>query len=319
MVGLGLKKLAKELGFKVDKGIAYGDYKGYTLSLSEGAGYKLLNIAAKSPSEEKILQFYDDMNREKLDEEYRAMDIAVGEQEIVVAFWDDPGTMKMYRAFIEWFLPRLSLYGFKGNDYCPRCGFELDSNSMWELDTVALQMSFSTASMWVRVKKAVIAKWVHRECIQFDKYGMQNERMIENSLRGYVGEKEQIKQETEKRYQDDEEKNYGKGILGAILGAIAGALFWGYVLPYEMPVAAMALPLGARSGYNFLHGERGMVRFISISVVSIAGLIAGTFLANMYYGVGGSDYFMICLREIGCGMLFVLISLLAVFVESRVK
>ena len=29
MVGSGLKKMAKEAGLKIDKGVAYGEYMGY--------------------------------------------------------------------------------------------------------------------------------------------------------------------------------------------------------------------------------------------------------------------------------------------------
>ena len=40
MVGNGLKKLAKENGMNVDKGVAYGSLRGFTATMSEGSGYK---------------------------------------------------------------------------------------------------------------------------------------------------------------------------------------------------------------------------------------------------------------------------------------
>lgn len=42
MIASGLKKLAKEYGMSVDKGIAYGSLGGFAATLSEGAGYKLI-------------------------------------------------------------------------------------------------------------------------------------------------------------------------------------------------------------------------------------------------------------------------------------
>ena len=35
MLGSGLKKMAKEAGLKIDKGVAYGEYMGYSVTMWE--------------------------------------------------------------------------------------------------------------------------------------------------------------------------------------------------------------------------------------------------------------------------------------------
>ena len=45
MIGSALKKLAAENGLTISGGIAYGNYQGYAITLSEGAGYKLLTVS----------------------------------------------------------------------------------------------------------------------------------------------------------------------------------------------------------------------------------------------------------------------------------
>lgn len=45
MIGSALKKLAAENGLTISGGIAYGKLSGYAITLSEGAGYKLLTVS----------------------------------------------------------------------------------------------------------------------------------------------------------------------------------------------------------------------------------------------------------------------------------
>ena len=51
MIGSGLKKLARENGMSIASGVAYGDFRGYAATFSEGSGYKLLAVTTKFPDE----------------------------------------------------------------------------------------------------------------------------------------------------------------------------------------------------------------------------------------------------------------------------
>ena len=59
MIGSGLKKLAKENGMTIAKGIAYGSLRGYAASLSEGAGWKQIVFATAINDSGKKTQFMD--------------------------------------------------------------------------------------------------------------------------------------------------------------------------------------------------------------------------------------------------------------------
>ena len=47
MIGSGLKKLANENGMKVAHGVAYGNFRGFALTMCEGSGWKRLDFTTR--------------------------------------------------------------------------------------------------------------------------------------------------------------------------------------------------------------------------------------------------------------------------------
>ena len=71
MIGSALKKMAKENGMQIARGVAYGAYKGYALTMCEGSGWKRLDfstrfydVAAQNALENKLNQV--DLNLEQM-------------------------------------------------------------------------------------------------------------------------------------------------------------------------------------------------------------------------------------------------------------
>ena len=93
MVGTGLKKLAKEHGMSVDKGVAYGSLRGYGATLSEGAGYKLIQIATLFKEPQGQFSLETELNSKNLMKEYRVQQVVFLEKGIQVIFHDNPGTI----------------------------------------------------------------------------------------------------------------------------------------------------------------------------------------------------------------------------------
>ena len=58
MIGSVYKKFAKENGLKVAKGVAYGSLRGYASTLSEGIGYKQIQIVTIFPDMEKLNELH---------------------------------------------------------------------------------------------------------------------------------------------------------------------------------------------------------------------------------------------------------------------
>lgn len=130
MIFIGLSKLAKELNFKKSNGIAYGNLNGYLLTLSEGAGIKILTISISEETLEKLESLNKDLLEEDLKKNFRIINFSVTNLCIIVVFQDNPGTMKKYRLFIDWIIPKLKSYDIKGITHCSHCFQPIDNENI---------------------------------------------------------------------------------------------------------------------------------------------------------------------------------------------
>ena len=133
MIGPGLKKLARENGMSVASGVAYGDFRGYAATFSEGSGYKLIAVTTKFPDEQAENSFMDELHRRDLKKEFRVQELIVSDNSIVVNFHDSIGTMKYISSFCDFFFPLLAQYGASGVNVCPECGGEFFGDGRWKL------------------------------------------------------------------------------------------------------------------------------------------------------------------------------------------
>lgn len=135
MIGFSLKKFAREQRMTVDSGVAYGVFDGYTLTVSEGAGYKQLVFATRVTDRKEELVSY--LSEQDLMQEYRVTSVDVQDVCIQIVFHDNPGTMKKIRAFLAWFTPVLREFGASGSDVCTWCGMALERGQWLLVDGCA--------------------------------------------------------------------------------------------------------------------------------------------------------------------------------------
>ena len=121
MIGSALKKLAAENGLTISGGIAYGNYQGYAITLSEGAGYKLLTVSTHL-TDTACNWLNSQLSGHNLMKEFRVEDVQLSETGAVIVFNDNPGTMKRFHEFLQWFFPLLPQAGATGYDCCCSCG-----------------------------------------------------------------------------------------------------------------------------------------------------------------------------------------------------
>ena len=121
MIGTGLQKLAKQHGMTVGSGVAYGSLKGFATTLSEGAGYKRIDITTYFPEIEQRDQLREAVNAVDLTRTYRIQNMELGHRHITIIFNDNPGTMKKLEAFIAWFYPLLEQNGASKANLCIQC------------------------------------------------------------------------------------------------------------------------------------------------------------------------------------------------------
>lgn len=130
MIGSGLKKLAKEHNMQIASGVAYGSLMGYATTLSEGSGWKRIDIATSIANPEQLRAELSAVNLQK---EYRVQALSIEEKFIAVIFTDNPGTMNKIQAFIQWFYPLLQQHGATGANICAECGQPITGNSWYLL------------------------------------------------------------------------------------------------------------------------------------------------------------------------------------------
>ena len=241
MVGTGLSKLAKENGMYIDSGVAYGSLMGFATTLSEGSGWKRIDITTRfaDPSQTTALQTA--VNAVDIRKEYRVRELVITPKVISIIFHDNPGTMKKLEAFIAWFYPMLQQYGASGANACIECG------------------SDATAGSWYLIEG--IAYYFHESCAQ------QVCAAIEESDK-------QRKEADTGSYVQGLLGALGGAALGAVVWALV--LMGGYVAS----IVGLLIGWLSEKGYNLLHGKQGKGKVAILILAIIVGVLLGTLAAD---------------------------------------
>lgn len=290
MIGSALKKLAKENGMKVAHGVAYGNYRGFAATFSEGAGYKQISFSTQIPDAAKKTVLMDQLGSMGLDKQYRVQNLGTDQKSFRIIFHDTMGTMTKLRAFLDMFIPLLQENGATAWNICPECG-----------GTV-------TSGRWVLINGT--AHYLHDTCAQKVTQGIRED---EQAL---------------KDQQDGSYLTGGLGaLLGATLGAVVWAvvLLGGYVAS----LVGLLIGWLSEKGYTLLKGRQGKGKLAILILAVIFGVCAGTIGADVFtlasyindgdmYGLTYADipayliflftedpeYRSITLSNIGMGLLF---------------
>lgn len=255
MIGPALKKLAAENSLTVAKGVAYGTFRGYRTTFSEGSGYKQILISTCFPDEAKQDEMLGYVNRFNLTKEYRVQNISFASNGINIVFLDTFGTMKKINAFIDWFWPLLAQYGATGPDICPECGMPVASGR------------------WI-LRNGICASFLHESCAQ----------KLERELEAHIEEQKQ-----------PGNGSYWLGLLGALLGAVLGAVVWGVVLYLGYVASLIGLLIGwlSSKGYDLCKGRQGKGKVAILVVAIVFGVLLGTLLPDIVYlaqGISAGDF-----------------------------
>lgn len=238
MIGSGLKKLAKENGMKVSKGVAYGSLRGYAATLSEGAGYKQIVLTTKFPDAVKLNELQAQLNARNISRELRVQNLSLAPNGVSIVFHDNPGTMAKINEFIDWFFPLLDASSATKVDICTECGMPI------------------TGGCWKLIEGT--AFHLHETCAQKVQHAASAE--------------EQARQEADEgSYLNGLLGALGGSVLGAIVWAIV--LNLGYVAS----LVGLLIGWLAEKGYNLLHGKQGKAKIAILIVAIIFGVVLGTF------------------------------------------
>ena len=242
MVGSALKKFANENGMRVASGVAYGEYRGYAMTMCEGSGWKRLDFSTR---------FYDISARKSLEVKlaevdlkrtYRVQSLDVGDRNISFVFADTVGTMKKIQAFLDWFLPVLADSGAAQADTCVECGQKLTYSSTWLL-------------------VGECAHHMHEACREKAKRELEEEEQIR---------------------KDEREGSHLTGFLGAFAGGLIGAVAWAVVLMLGYMASLVGLLIGflAEKGYNLAKGKQDKGKVAVLIIVIVLSVVIGNFTAD---------------------------------------
>lgn len=260
MLGYALRKIAKEYGLTIDDGIAYGDYKGFAVTLSEGMGSKTFCFTGRFPSEAAELavkRFIEDMDWEK----NRIEEVAVNHMGVHIVFFDNPGTMACINRVLEQLIPVLGEAGFVSADHCACCGQPIGADGVWHTETGN-------------------AFHIHEHC-----HEALMKEFADFDAEAHEEEQSALEEEAAK----EESKNgYGSGLKGALIGGVLCAL----ITAASFAFLENAFIGGIFGGFvvMWFYGKfcdrnsfTGALMVLGVSVVFLAiGLVVGDLI---YYGM----------------------------------
>lgn len=241
MVGAALQKLARQNEMRIANGVAYGNFRGFATTFSEGAGYKRIDISLTFPQLGQRESIFDAVNGVNFQKEYRVQQLNVGAKFITIVFHDNPGTMKKINAFIEWFFPILEQSGATGVNICAECGAPILEGNWYLINGTAHHLHDSCAS---KVQEEIKTAEQQRKDEDTGSY-----------LQGIVG-----------------------AFLGAALGAVVWALV--LTLGYVASLVGLLIGWLADKGYKLFQGKKGKGKLVILILAIIFGVVLGTLAAD---------------------------------------
>lgn len=237
MIGSALKKFAAKHNMTVSKGVAYGNMHNYAATLSEGVGYKAVQITTTFPEQGKVDELLNKLNAVNLQKEYRITDLQIHQDGVIILFHDNPGTQKKLEAFLDLFFPLLAETGATPYNICTECHCEI------------------TSGCWKLINNG--AYYLHDSCAE----KIKREIMTESDIK---------KQEDTGSYVT----GFFGAILGAAVGSILWAILlcFGYIAS----IAGLAIGWCSEKGYRILHGRNGKGKLVILIIAILFGVLCGT-------------------------------------------
>ncbi len=242
MVQKFIKNIANENAMKISKNVAYGNVGGYMATLK--GGYETSTISFSGAfTDESANKISAVLSDKEFIKEHHVMKFRVLRESVTAEFQNTFNTEKKMKGFIKAFPEVLKENGVIGDGFCTACGNTIEAGQ--ESNVVLING---------------VAHRVHAGC--------------RNSLNERA-DVEQAKHETE-------EKNLGKGILGAFLGSILGGVVWAivYYIGYFAAIVGALIGFLATKGYEKLGGKVCKAKVAIILIATVFGAVFGQVLGD---------------------------------------
>ncbi len=243
MVGGGLKKYAKEKGFNVKSGVAYGLIGGYMVTLYEGAGTKTLAVSG-GISQNSAAMLENTFQNPTFRKQNRIINHKISPESIIIVFHDTMGTIKIMKAFIDALPTLLVQSGVTGDGFCTACGNGIEAGQPYNVILVN-----------------GVAHRVHSACAA----------------------SVELRAEVDRDNFNRENKNVGRGIIGALLGSILGGIVWAvaYLAGWFIAVLGALIAFLSKKGYELLGGKVCKAKTVIVLVATLFGVVFGQVVGDM--------------------------------------
>lgn len=241
MVGIPLKKLAETLGFENKNGRVFGDYKGYSVTLMDGMGYKRIFIgiclSKDDPRWNQILGFIETNRKEN-----RIKGYAIHPSHIDIKLENVTGTNKHLEEFLDKAVKMLEEAGIPGNTVCWYC-----RNQFMEERPNKVQLD-----------EAIIP--MHSACVErfrddVDYASREFNKEQKNYIQGFFG-----------------------ALIGGLVGTIPWIIV--YLLGYFVGYLGLIIGFAAKKGYEILGGRPGKAKPWIVVIIVIFSVLVGQFIAE---------------------------------------
>lgn len=230
MVGSAIKKFAKENNLTVKNGVAFGSYKGYLISMSDGYSLKTLSICVNLTDNSAKAEIEKMLSDKSVLKQYSINQAVVSASSVDISFNDTIGTMKRVVGFLDMLTQKLASSFISNEPVCANCGSILNTA---EAVPVLVDGKFCC---------------MHSACIA--KFNEINEQITEEEkqngsvLTGAVG-----------------------ALLGGIIGAIPWAI--AYYFGWFVGWLGFLIGLAAKKGYELFKGKNSQAKGIVIIIVTV--------------------------------------------------
>jgi hypothetical protein len=221
MFGTEIRRYGERLGMATESGLVYGPYRGYMLTMQEGAKWRSVTFAVRFSTPEGRNAVATFLANQSVRKQYHIQKTCLESDQVLVIFSNAFDGMEKLQAFVNMFVGVLVENKAEGLSVCSHCGKPLSPEQ-----AVTVRLGDTVMSM-------------HQGCVI-----VRNRRV-------------DIQQE-QLRHQGSVLVGLAGALLGGLIGAIPWALaiaMGRYVIWFSLLIG-----LGAGLGYDWFHGRKTSVR-----------------------------------------------------------
>lgn len=254
MISSAIKKFANQNNLTCNKGLAYGDYQGYFLTLEDGAGFKRANFGIRCSDPDVLTVLRGFLADKSFLKTYRLRGADVTETNVHLFFNDNPGTMPKLIAFLDVMVAKLRELSIPGAELCSCCGLPLQPGTAKRV----------LVNRNVYPMHAACMDRLHSEMAEH----AETVKSEGSAIGGILG-----------------------GILGGIVGCIPWAVV--YYLGYIVGWMGFIIGWCAKKGYDLAHGKQTWLKAVVVTIVSVICVVLAQYAVYTFVIMGESGYSLI--------------------------